>query len=73
MSRLEQRREEKGLSRAELARVARISVQYVWLLENADPPTPGLSIARRLAEALEVTVDDLWPAASAEQPDGTAA
>jgi transcriptional regulator with XRE-family HTH domain len=63
MSRLRQVREERGLRREDLASRAGISYQYVRILESSDPPTPGLEIARRIAEALGATVDDIFPTA----------
>lgn len=50
-----------GLRREDLAARAGISYQYVRVLESAAPPTPGLEVARRIAAALGVTVDELWP------------
>ena len=64
MSRLRQVREGKGLRREDLASLAGISYQYVRVLESDAPPTPGLEIARRVADALGVTVDDIFPSAA---------
>jgi len=61
MSRLKKHRERSGLRREDLASRAGISLSYVLKLESDDPPTPGLDIARRVAEALGVTVDEVFP------------
>jgi len=49
-----------GLSRDELALRAELSGEYVRRLELG-LHTPTLEIARRLADALQTTVDVLWP------------
>lgn len=61
MSKVKETREAQGLRREDLAARAGISYDYVRRLETDDPPTPGLDIARRVAEALGTTVDKLFP------------
>lgn len=60
MSQLKQIREGKGLRREQVAAAAGISLQYVRDLED-DKSNPSLPIARKVAAALGVTVDDVWP------------
>lgn len=60
-TRLQQIRESRGLTREGLAAKADISREYVRLLETAHAPTPSLRIARALALALGLSVDELWP------------
>lgn len=59
---MKQARERLGRRREEVAAKAEISFEYVRRLESEDPPTPGLDVARRIAEALDSSVDDLFPA-----------
>lgn len=61
MNRLKEQREALGLRREDVASKADISYDYVRRLEAPDPPTPGLAIARRIADALGTTVDDVFP------------
>ena len=53
-------REAKGLRREDLASLAGISHAYIYKLESG-AATPGLEIARRVAEVLGVTVDEAFP------------
>lgn len=69
MSRLREIRESRGLRKEDVASKAVISVEYVRLLEAPDPPVPGLAIARRLAKALGVTIDELFPTEHVEGTD----
>lgn len=53
-------REEKGLKQNELARLADISPQQISKYENAKNSTmPSIDVAAKIAEALEVTIDEL--------------
>ena len=65
-SRIREIRESRGLRREDVASLTGISYEYVRKLEADDPPTPGLEIARKLASALGVTVDELFPASDPE-------
>jgi len=60
MNRLKALRDEKKLRREDVAARAGISYDYVRKLE-IEGGQPGLDIARRMAAALGVTVDDLFP------------
>ena len=61
--RIKQRREEKRISSAELARRAGISKGYLHEIENYDvdkpPPKPSAEVVFRIATALGTTVADL--------------
>lgn len=58
-------REHRGLKAAELARRARISAPYLSELEHGKRDG-SLAVMARLAEALDVLVDDLVPANMSE-------
>jgi len=60
-SALRQRRETLSLKPVQVAAAADISLSYLYTLEG-DGAVPGLEVARRLALALDTTVDVLWPA-----------
>jgi DNA-binding XRE family transcriptional regulator len=59
-------RERRGMSREALADAAGCSVQTVMLLERS-AHCPKLSTARRVAAALSVTVDELFPPVAATE------
>ena len=61
-TRLRYWRNRRNMSQRCLARHASISGSYVSLLEEGRS-TPTIPIVERLAEALEVELGDLWPAA----------
>ncbi len=60
MTRMKELREAKGLRREDVASLAGISYDYVYRLETKGG-TPGLDIARRIADALDATVDAVFP------------
>ncbi len=49
----------KGLTQAELARRAKITDEYVSMLESGAKQNPSLAVLRRLAKALGVSVAEL--------------
>src|SRR5688572_25778878 len=55
-------RRERGLSQAELGRMASVTTSYVTRLEAAGA-APGIDLVARLAAALKVAVTDLLPTA----------
>src|SRR6187431_1653801 len=57
---LRERRLERGMSQAELARQAQVTTNYVSRLEGGRA-APGIDLAARLATALGVTISDLLP------------
>lgn len=58
--RLKERRSALGLTQAEVAKRADVTVNYVGRLEGAGA-APGIDLLERLAKALETTVADLLP------------
>lgn len=70
-NRLQERRSELGVSQIQLAAKADISLSQVQNLESGKN-TPNLATARRVADALDTTVDALWPK-DAESAEGSAA
>lgn len=67
MNTVRMHREALGWSREALARRADVSSSFVYQLEcKEETPTPGLDVSRRLAAALGVTVDVLFPVATPE-------
>ena len=57
---IRERRKARGLSQEELARQCGVSRQTINAIEN-DNYDPTLSLAFRLAKALETTVDAVFP------------
>ena len=62
-ARLRELRRSRGLTQAELARQAHVSVAYVGRLESGGA-APGIDLVDRLAKALGTTVPELLPAGS---------
>src|SRR5579864_4016865 len=60
---LRELRRTRGLTQADLAALADISVTYISQLESADT-SPGIDLVSRLATALGTTVAELLPAES---------
>lgn len=58
-ARIKQRREEKGISPAELARRAEISKGYVSEIESEQAPRPSADVLYRLATVLGTSIADL--------------
>lgn len=63
MSKLRARREALGMRKEDLASKAGISIETVRRLESSpDEANPTLEVARGIADALETTIDELFPA-----------
>ena len=58
--RLRELRRSRGLTQAELARAAHVTVSYIWRLESGGA-APGIDLVARLAIALGSTLTDLLP------------
>lgn len=58
--RLRETRRSRGMTQAELARLASITVSYIWKLESGGA-APGIDLVERLARALGTTLADLLP------------
>jgi len=56
---IKQYRKEKNMSQEELAKICKVSRQTINAIEN-NKYDPTLSLAFRLAKALQVTVDELF-------------
>jgi len=54
------RREELGLSRENLARMARVSLNTIAQLETATRPNPTLEVCKKLSGVLGVSIDELF-------------
>jgi transcriptional regulator with XRE-family HTH domain len=67
MNRLKHYRREKKLSQVQLARMATISERYYQRLEY-ETATPNVFIAQRLAAALGVSVNAIYPPQPADSP-----
>lgn len=65
--RLRELRRSRGMTQAELARRAEVSVTHLSELENGDI-APGIDLVDRLARALGAAVADLLPAAAPPEP-----
>nr|PZN36534.1 MAG: XRE family transcriptional regulator [Bacillota bacterium] len=60
MSRLRELREQKGLSRNQLAKLVGCSREAIRLLERGRR-SPRYETARAIAQALGVSPDEIWP------------
>src|SRR5689334_15181478 len=60
-ARLREARSSLGMTQAELARMAQVTVSHIWKLESGGA-APGIDLVDRLARALGTTVTDLLPA-----------
>lgn len=56
--RLRETRVTRGMTQAELARQAHVTVSYIWRLESGGA-APGIDLAERLAKALGTTISEL--------------
>jgi transcriptional regulator with XRE-family HTH domain len=65
--RLRELRRSQGITQAELARRAEVSVTHLSELENAEI-APGIDLVDRLARALGASVADLLPSAAPAEP-----
>jgi transcriptional regulator with XRE-family HTH domain len=59
-SRLRELRHSRGLTQAELARQAHVTVSYIWRLETGGA-APGIDLVDRLARALGSSPTELLP------------
>ena len=65
--RLKELRVERGMTQAELAERAEVTTTYVSKLENAGA-APGIDLVQKLATALGVGVNSLFPDESPDDP-----
>lgn len=66
-TRLRQLRSSRGMTQADLAHEASITVSYVWKLETGKA-APGIDLVARLAKALGTSVHDLLPSDAPVDP-----
>jgi transcriptional regulator with XRE-family HTH domain len=66
MNRVQSEREARGWTREQLGLKASVSREYIRLLEIGAVRTPALESARKVASALGVTVDELFPSSAAK-------
>lgn len=59
-ARLKELRTSRGMTQAELARSAKVTISYIWKLESAGA-APGIDLLQRLATALGTSVSELLP------------
>jgi transcriptional regulator with XRE-family HTH domain len=52
-------RKKRGLSQKQLAQQAHISANYIWYIETERRPRVGAKVVASLANALDVTVEEL--------------
>jgi transcriptional regulator with XRE-family HTH domain len=64
-SQLRELRVKRGLSQLQLAQRAHVNINYVGRLERA-AAAPGIDLVGRLAQALEVSINDLLRSAPAD-------
>lgn len=57
--RLKEIREYKGLSRYRLAKISGVNDSTLQMIENSENPNPTFKIMCKIADALEVSLDDL--------------
>jgi transcriptional regulator with XRE-family HTH domain len=56
---LNERREQVGLTREQLAKKAKVTTAYVSMMEAGKRKNPSLAVLERLAKALEVPLTEL--------------
>lgn len=61
MNRLKELRAAKEMRREDLASAARVSYSLIQQLETGEVDSTKLDTARRIADALGVTVDEVFP------------
>lgn len=66
-SRLRELRQSRGMTQAELARQAHVTVSYIWRLESGGA-APGIDLVDRLANALGTTLAELLPTTAPSDP-----
>lgn len=56
---LKELREYRGLSRYRLAKISGVNDSTLQMIENSENPNPTFKIMCKIADALEVSLDDL--------------
>ena len=63
--RIKQRREELGMTQEELSKASGVSRTTIWALENGTEHSTTTKTLRKLADALSVTIEQLFFRANA--------
>jgi len=61
MNRVREVRLKRGLTQNDLSKLSKVNQRHISLIENDLKPNLSLFVAKRIAKALEETVDYLWP------------
>ena len=61
MNRVRETRIKRGLTQDDLSKLSKVNQRHISLIENDLKPNLSLFVAKRIAKALEETVDYLWP------------
>lgn len=64
---LRQARKRKGLSQAKLAELVGVSQGLIWKIEHGIT-TPGVAVLTRMAQVLELSLDELLPVVAEVSP-----
>ena len=67
MNRLQVVREQKKLTQKRLAEISNVPQQTISAIESGQRKNPGIMTVRKLAEALQCGVDDIFPQNEIEQ------
>jgi len=59
MLRIREVRESKSISRYQLAKLTGLGESTLQMIENSDDPNPTFKVLCKIADALEVSLDDL--------------
>lgn len=57
--RLKEIRSELGVSRYKLARLSGVNESTIQMIENSDDPNPTFKVMCKIADALEISLDEL--------------
>jgi len=61
VNRVREVRLKRGLTQDDLSKLSKVNQRHISLIENDLKPNLSLFVAKRIAKALEETVDYLWP------------
>lgn len=61
LNRVREVRLQKGLTQHDLSGLTKVAQRHISLIENDLKPNLSLNVAKKIAKALGVSVDYLWP------------
>jgi len=61
MTKIKEAREKRGLRQLDLAKMADVSLTWLWALENSFSSRVSKDIKERVAQALDCSYEDLFP------------